>query len=78
MKLIVSRKNAIVHSKANASENDLLVSLNSGFGASFRAMPDAEVPGYIEAQALRGFVCYEFDHAGTYQSQTTIIKSQAA
>lgn len=75
MKLIISRKNSTVHGNRTTSEADLLVSLNSGFGNIFRVMPDAEVPGYIEAQALRGFVCYEFDHAGTYQSQTTIVKA---
>ena len=68
MKLIASRKN-------NGNTSDIPTLLNSGFGVTFKAMPDSEVEKYIEAQALRGNVCFEFDHTGTYQSQTTIVKA---
>ena len=77
MKLIVSRKNSVVHGNS-LTESAVLSAINSGFGNNFRVMPAEAVPEYIEAQAKRGYVCYEFDHAGTYQSQTTIIKSKVA
>ena len=74
MKLIASHKK----SPNTIGEVDFANLLNSGFGTSFKAMPDSDVPKYIEDQALRGYVCFEFDHTGTYQTQTTVIKSQVA
>ena len=74
MKLIASRKNP---TSPNAA-TDIPSLLNSGFGVTYKVVEDQDVDQYIEAQALRGNVCFEFSHTGTYQSQTTIIKSQAA
>ena len=75
MKLIACRKkptNPII-----LSETNIATMLNSGFGTSFKAMPDAEVAKFIEEQAIRGYVCYEFSHTGTYQSLTTVTKTAA-
>lgn len=74
MKLILSRKASTVV----VPEASVINTLNSGFGNTFKVMPDNEVDNYIQIQALRGMVCFEFDHTGTYQIQTTIIKSEAA
>jgi hypothetical protein len=76
MKLIVSRKNNL--NNPAPSESEVLALINSGFGCTVKAIPDAEVEAYIQTQALRGNVCFEFNFAGVYQSQTTVIKSQAA
>lgn len=74
MKLIASRK-----APTNPSApTDIPSMLNSGFGVTYKAVEDKDVDQYIESQALRGLVCFEFSHTGTYQSQTTIIKSLAA
>ncbi len=75
MKVVISRKNSLSFPNTAPSEDEIIRSLNSGFGNTVRVMPDSEVQGYIEAQAHRGFVCYSFDHAGTFQSQTTIVKA---
>lgn len=71
MKLIVSRK------KEAPKGDSLANTLNSGIGSTLRFMPDNEVEAYVAGQAMRGYVCFEFDHVGTYESQTTIVKSAA-
>lgn len=74
MKIVISRK----HTGKRESESSLINALNSGFGNVFKVMTDDEVDAYIEAQALRGNVCFSFDYTGTFHAQTTVIKAQAA
>lgn len=70
MKLIATRK---------PRDSDVSAeTLNSVFGNSFKVVPDNEAEAYIAEHVGRGFVCFEFDHTGTYQRQTTVVKSQAA
>lgn len=76
MKLVISRKNHGVHRAV--SNDDLVNTINNGFGNTFRAVNDADVEAYVTEQATRGFVCYVFDHESIYQGQTTVIKSEAA
>lgn len=71
MKLIVTRK------KEAPKGDSLANTLNSGIGSTFRFMPDNEVEDYVANQAMRGYVCFEFDHTGTYESQTTITRTAA-
>lgn len=75
MKLVITRKPLLTR---KPNEEELSNLLNSAFGNTVRVMPDDEVEQFVEEQAKRGFVCYEFAYTGTYQSHTTVIKSQAA
>lgn len=75
MKLVITRKPSL---NKSPNEEELSILLNSVFGNSVRVMPDQDVGPFVEEQATRGFVCYVFDYTGTYQSHTTVIKSQAA
>lgn len=75
MKLVMSRKLHTVNPPSNA---DIVSVLNSGFGNTSRVMNDSEVDEYVSTQASRGFVCYVFDHTGTFHSQTTVVRAQAA
>ena len=72
MKIVISRKNTI---PAVPGETGLVNALNSGFGNIVKVMADDEVEDYIKAQAIRGHVCYSFDHVGTYHAHTTVVKA---
>ena len=76
MKVIISRK------RINSEQNEVALAamLNFSFNSDtiVKVLPDDQVKAYVEAQAMRGFVCFEFGYTACYHPQTTIIKTQAA